>query len=599
MKVKTIRKQMNLLIVLFTIILFLLTGCKQDKLMVVDSNILDDKVILSSLSTVKVEFNHEIKQVEAIIKEKQVEIKDFDLSNEGNKISISNLSLEAGSVYQIFLKASDKQGNSLNLKKELLASNPTLMQAFYWELDKGEYAKKYPEEHNFWQLLGQRSEELASVGISELWFPPANKVHEPIDEGYGTYDLWDLGEFDQAGSIRTKYGTKEELEEAIDSLHQVGIKAYYDVVFNHRIAAGNQNLEVVPLATGEKAKAYTKLSPLKGREKYYSRSQEWQWDWRAFDGVDHLVGRESLKGNLFLGKDWDDSYAKDYLMALDVDYENENVRHELKEWGAWIINEIGFDGFRIDTIQHTESEYMKQWLSYVQENTEKKTFFVGEAWIRNTMGLNFFLYDVNHPDLTVFDFPLRKNYFEKMRDGSLNMAALSRAGLVNNRRSSNKAVTFVDNHDTGRDHKEYTYPITKRKYQAYTYILLRETGLPMVYWKDYYQDNMKSGLDKLLEARSHYAYGPGREVENNDRDTYSYVREGLKNIPDTGLVMMISQGTSGDLTTKRIDSGKSNTEFYDITANIEERVVTDEEGYGEFKVRNDENTGWSVWVPVI
>ncbi|PRX32602.1 alpha-amylase [Orenia metallireducens] len=592
-------KKVSLLVVFLSIILILGTGCNQDNLMAVNSNLTDNRVILSSLSEIEIEFNHDIEQVKAVIKEDTVELKEFELANEGNIITISNLNLKPGSIYQIVLEVIDEQGEGLQLKKELLASNPTLMQAFYWELDKGEYAKKYSEEHNFWQLLAQRSEDLASVGISELWFPPANKAHEQKDEGYGTYDLWDLGEFDQAGTVRTKYGTKEELEGAIDSLHKFGIKAYYDVVFNHRIAAGNQNLEVVTLATGEKAKAYTKLSPLKGRQQYYSRAQEWQWDWQAFDGVDHLVGKKSLKGNLFLGKSWDDSYAKDYLMALDVDYQNKNVRHELKEWGAWIINDIGFDGFRIDTVQHTESNYVNEWLSYVQGNTEKDVFFVGEAWIRDIMGLSFFLYDVNHPDLTVFDFPLRKQYFEKMRDGHLNMAALSKAGLVNNKRFSDKAVTFVDNHDTGRDHKEYTYPITRRKYQAYTYILLREIGLPMVYWKDYYQDNMKTGLDKLLKARSHYAYGAGREVNNNDADTYSYVREGLKDMPETGLVMIISQGTSGDLTTKRIDSGKSNTEFYDITGNIEERVVTDEEGYGEFKVRNDENTGWSVWVPAI
>ena len=35
--------------------------------------------------------------------------------------------------------------------------------------------------------------------------------------GYAAYDLYDLGEFDQKGTTRTKYGTKDEYLEAIKS----------------------------------------------------------------------------------------------------------------------------------------------------------------------------------------------------------------------------------------------------------------------------------------------------------------------------------------------------------------------------------------------
>lgn len=71
--------------------------------------------------------------------------------------------------------------------------NETYMQVFYWEMNKGEYAVKYPEEANLWQLLAGRSPELAELGITGVWLPPASKADEPIDEGYAAYDLWDLG----------------------------------------------------------------------------------------------------------------------------------------------------------------------------------------------------------------------------------------------------------------------------------------------------------------------------------------------------------------------------------------------------------------------
>ena len=58
--------------------------------------------------------------------------------------------------------------------------------------------------------------------------------------GYGTYDLFDLGEFDQKGTVRTKYGTKQEYLEAVQACHEVGIQVYADVVFNHKMNADEQ-----------------------------------------------------------------------------------------------------------------------------------------------------------------------------------------------------------------------------------------------------------------------------------------------------------------------------------------------------------------------
>ena len=61
----------------------------------------------------------------------------------------------------------------------------------------------------------------SNLGVTVVWLPPAYKgaggVH---DVGYGVYDLYDLGEFDQKGTIPTKYGTKQEYLDAIDALQK-------------------------------------------------------------------------------------------------------------------------------------------------------------------------------------------------------------------------------------------------------------------------------------------------------------------------------------------------------------------------------------------
>lgn len=479
---------------------------------------------------------------------------------------------------------------------EIETPNKTLLQTFYWEMAKGEYVDKYPEEINLWNLLAERAPELAELGITGVWVPPTNKAAGgKYDEGYAAYDLWDLGEFMQKGSIRTKYGTKEELMKAVDILHKNGIKVYYDAVLNHRMGADGK--EQVPLASGETITTWTRFN-LAGRQKYYSKADDWNWDWQAFDAVDYDAGLGQVIGpSLFEGKSWDKTSDKDYLMGNDVDYQNPEVQQELIEWGKWIINDIGFDGFRLDAIKHIDSPFINQWINAVQAGTDKDVLFIGEAWYESAMGLYFYLLSMKNENLSVFDFPLRDR-FSLMRDGNLNMAALTKAGVVNKDKIADRVVTFIDNHDTGRDVVEYSTPIFRRKYQAYTYIMTRKQGIPMLYWKDYYISGMKEGLEKILKARKHFAYGPGYEVDNNDELVYSYVRAGLKELPGTGLVTMIAGGNDRTLITKRINSHQPDQKFYDFTGNVKETVETDNEGYGNFKVLNSEEKGWSIWVPL-
>ncbi|VTS16874.1 cytoplasmic alpha-amylase [Streptococcus pseudoporcinus] len=80
-------------------------------------------------------------------------------------------------------------------------TNELLFQAFEWYL---------PDDHYHWKRLKASIPEMQELGISKMWLPPAFKGTGSNDVGYGIYDLFDLGEFDQNGTIPTKYGTKED-----------------------------------------------------------------------------------------------------------------------------------------------------------------------------------------------------------------------------------------------------------------------------------------------------------------------------------------------------------------------------------------------------
>lgn len=106
--------------------------------------------------------------------------------------------------------------------------NPTIFQGFEWYV---------PADYKQWRRLESALPCLASLGITSMWIPPACKASWYTGNGYDTYDLYDLGEFDQKGARHTKWGTKEELVAMTERAEQYGITILFDAVLNHKAAA--------------------------------------------------------------------------------------------------------------------------------------------------------------------------------------------------------------------------------------------------------------------------------------------------------------------------------------------------------------------------
>lgn len=107
--------------------------------------------------------------------------------------------------------------------------NPTLLQCFHWY---------YPEGGELWREVEALAPNLNEIGINMIWLPPAYKgASGGYSVGYDSYDLFDLGEFDQKGSVATKYGDKAQLLAAINALKEHQIAVLLDVVVNHKMGA--------------------------------------------------------------------------------------------------------------------------------------------------------------------------------------------------------------------------------------------------------------------------------------------------------------------------------------------------------------------------
>jgi len=67
--------------------------------------------------------------------------------------------------------------------------------------------------------------------------------------------LYDLGEFDQKGSVRTKWGTKDDLLELSKKSKDQGIGLYWDAVLNHKAAADKkEKVTVVEVDDNDRTK---------------------------------------------------------------------------------------------------------------------------------------------------------------------------------------------------------------------------------------------------------------------------------------------------------------------------------------------------------
>jgi alpha-amylase len=103
-----------------------------------------------------------------------------------------------------------------------------IFQFFHWYYPKG----------MLWKEVASQASHLEWLGISDVWLPPPYKSSAGSNGvGYDVYDLFDLGEFDQKGSVKTKYGTKKQFINAIKALHKHSLGVMGDIVLNHKNGA--------------------------------------------------------------------------------------------------------------------------------------------------------------------------------------------------------------------------------------------------------------------------------------------------------------------------------------------------------------------------
>ena len=476
--------------------------------------------------------------------------------------------------------------------------NGIIMQYFEWYMDC---------KQNLWNDITKEAEKLADLGITALWLPPAYKGMGGKDEvGYAVYDVYDLGEFYQKGTIKTKYGSKDEYLNCIMVLKQAGIESYADIVLNHKMGAdylqtipatkidwGDHNK---PVANQEVVRVATKFT-FPGRNHKYS---DFEWNWTDFDGIDYNDKTKEHAIFKFKDKDWsvavDEEYGNyDYLMGADLDFKNLEVVEECTKWGKWYLETTKVDGFRLDAVKHIDANFYKNWIKELRKESGDELFTVGEYWSGDISKLHRYITETQG-EISLFDVPLHYHLEAASKDENYDMSKILEGTLV--KENPSKAVTFVDNHDTQPGQSLQSFIQDWFKPAAYSIILLRDEGYPCIFYGDFYgipHDNIPpvEELKTILEIRKEKAYGVQHDYFDHP-DYIGWTREGDNEHLQSGIAVVISNSFDGE---KRMYIGKDlvGEKFVDALTNCEEIVEIDQEGCGTFKVKGKSA---SIWVRI-
>lgn len=374
---------------------------------------------------------------------------------------IEKLAAEAYSIFRssipTFSEEAVLEPEVLKLPQKISSGTGTgyeiLCQGFNWESHKS--GKWYLE-------LNGKAAELSSLGFSVVWLPPPTESVSP--EGYMPTDLYNLN---------SRYGSIDELKVLVKKFHEVGIRVLGDAVLNHRCAQYQNQNGVWNIFGGRM-----------------------NWDDRAVVADDpHFQGR----GNK--------SSGDNFHAAPNIDHSQEFVRKDLKEWLCWLRKEIGYDGWRLDFVRGFWGGYVKDYL-----DASEPHFAVGEYWdsLSYTYGEMDHNQDAHRQRIVdwinatngaagAFDVTTKgilHSTVERCEYWRLSDEKGRPPGVVGWWPS--RAVTFVENHDTGSTQGHWRFPGGKEM-QGYAYILTHP-GTPAVFY-DHVFSHYRSEIAELIAVR--------------------------------------------------------------------------------------------------
>ena len=317
-----------------------------------------------------------------------------------------------------------------------------MLQAFYWD----------SYDDTAWSILEQKADDLAGT-FDLVWLPQSGNC------GGTSMGYDDLYWFE---NYKSSFGSEAQLRSLISTFKTKGIKTIADVVINHRKNVSNWvdfPKETYKGVTYEMKSTDICANDDGGKTK----------TWASQNGFE-------LSKNNDTGEGWDG--------MRDLDHKSENVQTIVKAYLDFLLNDLGYAGFRYDMVKGYNAKY-----TGIYNASSMPEFSVGECWDGTQTIKNWMEGTKSGEQIqsAAFDFQFRYTVRNAMNQQDYTQLGSQNDGnwpLVSNSQDNGKyrryAVTFVENHDTEKRSNNAQDPLLKDTLAANAY-LLAMPGTPCVF----------------------------------------------------------------------------------------------------------------------
>lgn len=341
-----------------------------------------------------------------------------------------------------------------------------MLQGFYWD--------SYKEIQ--WSTLTSQADELSKY-FKLIWVPQSGWCKSTTNMGY--YPVYWFNQ-------NSAFGSEDDLRTMIRTFKAKGTGIIADMVINHK----NGMSKWCDFAN----------ETVKGKNtgKTYSVT----WDNTGYTQIcnndeANTATKSEAKGKI---KGAADTGLGD-TGCRDLDHTNPTTQQNIKTYEDFLLNEMGYTGFRYDFVKGYDPQYIK-----IYNEASKPKFSVGEYWQGSVTASK----KGDHPfggvkdwveatgkTSAAFDFPMKYLIKSAFDDGNWKLLATNYTTSTLVGKEPRYAVTFIDNHDTGEPHNNPD-PLRANVEAANAYILALP-GTPCIWishWKPY-----KYTIKKCILAR--------------------------------------------------------------------------------------------------
>ena len=328
----------------------------------------------------------------------------------------------------------------------------------------------------------------SDLGINAIWMTPlVEQIHSATNEGTGnTYGFHGYWAKDWT-NLDPNFGTKADLKEMVEKAHAKGIRVVLDAVINHTGPVTNMDpaypnswVRTAPTCTYNNYKNTTECTLVANLPDILTESNE------PVELPKMLVEKWKKEGKY----DAEMQSLNDFFARTGYP---RAPKYYIMKWLADYVEEFGVDGYRIDTVKHTNEEVWKDFQKVCQESfdiyklnnpdkvLDNNLFFtVGEVYgygISQKQIYNFGDKKVNYyqngfKSLINFDFKgdANKNYEEIFSNYS---------NLLHSDLNGKTVMNYLTSHDDGSPFDKER----KRTYEAATKLIL-SPGISQIYYGD-------------------------------------------------------------------------------------------------------------------